>query len=159
KRELRRVLYGRVHAHGVEHDEAIDLIVARAKSGLGGFVLTPNVDHIALAQRSPDMVDAYDNCFLSLPDGMPLVAICRLLRLPIQRKVSGSDLLVPLLARCADERLPIFFFGSSADTNERATLELKKLYPHIEITGYDDSQFDPDGDQSHAINALNRARA
>ncbi|HEY1333428.1 MAG TPA: WecB/TagA/CpsF family glycosyltransferase, partial [Myxococcaceae bacterium] len=159
KRELRRIRYGRVFAHGVEHDEAIDLIVARAKSGLGGFVLTPNVDHIALARREPAMSEAYENCFLSLADGMPLVAICRLLRLPLHHKVSGSDLLVPLLERCADDGLPIFFFGGSWEVCDRAQRMLKERYPHIEITGHDSSDFDSHGNLQNAIDALHRARA
>jgi N-acetylglucosaminyldiphosphoundecaprenol N-acetyl-beta-D-mannosaminyltransferase len=159
ERELRRIRYGRIFAHGVEHDEAIDLIVARAKSGLGGFVLTPNADHIAMARRSRALVGAYRRCFLSLPDGMPLVAICRLLRLPLHRKVSGSDLFEPLLARCAQEGLPVFFFGSSAESCERAQDVLKERYPDIEITGYDDSYFDTGSNVEAAASALRRARA
>jgi N-acetylglucosaminyldiphosphoundecaprenol N-acetyl-beta-D-mannosaminyltransferase len=158
-RGLPRVQFGRVHAHGVEPDQAIDLIVARAHSGQGGFVLTPNVDHIAMAQRSTALVEAYRRCFLSLPDGMPLVMISRLLGLPLKTKVSGSDIFEPLLARCASEGLPIFFFGSTGESCERATLLLKKRYPDIEITGYDDSFFDPDSDSGTAVRALRRARA
>jgi N-acetylglucosaminyldiphosphoundecaprenol N-acetyl-beta-D-mannosaminyltransferase len=153
------VRFGRVHAHGVDLDEAIDRIVERAKSDQGGFVLTPNVDHIAMAQRSPLLVDAYRRAFLSLPDGMPLLMISRLLRLPLPAKVSGSDLFEPLLARCADEGLPVFLFGSTGDSCERATLMLKERYPHIEITGYDDSFFDADLDAGDAMRAFHRARA
>src|SRR3954447_25550333 len=116
-RDLPRVRFGRIHAHAVEREEAIDLIVERAQTDLGGFVLTPNVDHIAQAQRSTSLVDAYRRCFLSLPDGMPLVMISRLLGLPLRTKVSGSALFEPLLARCAEERLPIYFFGSTAELN------------------------------------------
>ena len=158
-RDLPRVRFGRIHAHGVEREEAIDLIVERAQSDLGGFVLTPNVDHIAQAQRSTSLVHAYQRCFLSLPDGMPLVMICRLLRLPLHTKVSGSDIFEPLLARCAKEGLPIYFFGSTSELNERATLMLKERYPEIEITGYDDSFYDPECDDGTAVRALHQARA
>ncbi len=126
---------------------------------MGGFVLTPNVDHIAMAQRSPSLVAAYRRCFLSLPDGMPLLMIARLLRLPVPEKVSGSDIFEPLLARCAREGLPVFFLGSTAESCERATLLLKDRYPEIEITGYDDSFFDPESDSDTAVRALHRARA
>jgi N-acetylglucosaminyldiphosphoundecaprenol N-acetyl-beta-D-mannosaminyltransferase len=153
------VRFGRVHAHGVDLDEAIDRIVERAKSAQGGFVLTPNVDHIAMAQHSSTFVDAYRRAFLSLPDGMPLLMISRLLRLPLPAKVSGSDLFEPLLARCADEGLPVFFLGSTGESCERAILMLKERYPHIEITGYDDSFFDADLDAGDAMRAFHRARA
>jgi N-acetylglucosaminyldiphosphoundecaprenol N-acetyl-beta-D-mannosaminyltransferase len=157
-RELPRVRFGRVHAHAVDAEEAIELIVARAQSGEGGFVLTPNVDHIAIAQRSPAMADAYRRVFLSLADGMPMVLASRFLKLPLTAKVSGSDVFEPLLARCADERLPVFFLGSTGELNERAILQLKRSHPHIEITGYDDSHFDPENDPETAVRALRRAR-
>jgi N-acetylglucosaminyldiphosphoundecaprenol N-acetyl-beta-D-mannosaminyltransferase len=159
ERELSRVRFGRIHAHAVERSEAIELIVDRAASGLGGFVMTPNVDHIAIAQRSSEFVDAYRNVFLSLADGMPMVLASRLLRLPLRSKVSGSDMFEPLLARCAREGLPIFLLGSTGDACERAILTLKRRYPDIEITGYDDSPFEPNGDPDTAIRALHRARA
>ena len=159
RRELPRVRFGRVHAHAISRDDAIDLIVARARNGLGGFVLTPNVDHIAVAQRSPALAEAYRRSFLSLADGMPMVLVSRLLGLPLQTKVSGSDMFEPLLARCAEERLPVFFFGSTAASCERAIAELARRYPTIEITGYDDSYFDVDADPTAAVQALHRARA
>ena len=88
-----------------------------------------------------------------------MVLASRLLRLPLQEKVSGSDVFEPLLARCADEGLPVFFLGSTAELNERAILTLKERYPDIEITGYDDSYFDAENDAEAAAHALRRARA
>ena len=160
RREIPRVRFGRLHAHAVDPDQAIDLIVERAHCGLGGFVLTPNVDHIAIAQRSTALVDAYRRV-LPLPgrrdaDG---AASRGCSGCPCGRKVSGSDVFEPLLARCAEERLPVFFLGSTAELNERAILMLKERYPAIEITGYDDSYFDPEGDPADAPRALRRARA
>jgi N-acetylglucosaminyldiphosphoundecaprenol N-acetyl-beta-D-mannosaminyltransferase len=159
QRQLPRVRFGRIHAHAIERSEAIDLIVARARGGLGGFVLTPNVDHVAIAQHSPALVDAYRRSFLSLADGMPMVLASRLLRLPLRSKVSGSDVFEPLLARCASEGLAVFLLGSTADSCERAILTLKHRYPEIEITGYDDSVFDPERDPATVVSALHRARA
>ena len=159
QRELSRVRFGRIHAHAVEQDEAIDLIVARARGGLGGFVLTPNVDHIAIAQHSPALVDAYRRSFLSLPDGMPMVLASRLLGLPLRSKVSGSDVFEPLLARCAEEGLPVFFLGSTADTCERAILMLKDRYPDDRDHRLRRLDFDPEHDPATAVQALHRARA
>jgi N-acetylglucosaminyldiphosphoundecaprenol N-acetyl-beta-D-mannosaminyltransferase len=159
QRHLHRVRFGRIHAHAVLPDDAIELIVARAHSELGGFVLTPNVDHIAMAQRFPPLVSAYRRCFLSLADGMPMVLASRWLGLPLRVKVSGSDVFEPLLARCAEEGLPVFLFGSSGDACERAILRLKRRYPGIEITGYDDSRVDLQHDPESVIRTLHRARA
>jgi N-acetylglucosaminyldiphosphoundecaprenol N-acetyl-beta-D-mannosaminyltransferase len=152
------VEFGPVHAHGVSLAEAIDIIAERARSGAGGFVLTPNVDHISISCRNPEFATAYRRCFLSLADGMPLVLMSRLLRLPLRHKVSGSDLFEPLMARCARDGLPVFFLGATAEGCEAAARKLRAAYPTIRVTGYDASAFDLEADPGHAVAALRRAR-
>jgi N-acetylglucosaminyldiphosphoundecaprenol N-acetyl-beta-D-mannosaminyltransferase len=156
--EIRVVQFGPVSAHAVSMAEAIDLIASRAASGEGGFVLTPNLDHIALARRSPEMADAYQRAFLALADGVPLVAVSRLLRLPLRDKVSGSDLFEPLMARCARDRLPVFFLGATRDACERAVLRLRAEHPGIEVVGHDSSRFDIEANPAGVIATLHRAR-
>jgi N-acetylglucosaminyldiphosphoundecaprenol N-acetyl-beta-D-mannosaminyltransferase len=158
-REIQAVDFGPIRAHAVSLDEAVDLIAERAASGRGGFVLTPNLDHLALSRRNPEFAAAYGRAFLSLVDGMPLVATSRLLRLPIREKVSGSDLLEPLMFRCARDRLPIFFLGATPETCEAAGRKLRAQYPGIELAGYDASHFDlEDTRPGAARDALRRAR-
>ena len=157
-REIEVVQFGPICAHAVSMAEAIDLICQRAASGEGGFVLTPNVDHIAIAGRNPEMAAAYDRAFLSLADGLPLVAVSRLLRLPVREKVSGSDLFEPLMARCALDRLPVYFIGATPEVCQAASERLRTSYPGIEITGYDSAVFDLDVDPEGAIAAVRHAR-
>ena len=157
--EIEVVQFGPVRAHAVSMPEAIELIAERARGDDGGFVLTPNLDHIAIALETPEMVEAYDRAFLSLADGAPLVAVSRLLRLPLRDKVSGSDLFEPLMARCARERLPVYFLGATASACEATTRKLRAAHPDIEIAGYDASVFDLDGNPAAVIEALHGARA
>ena len=159
ERDVEAVQFGPICAHAVSMAEAIDLIVQRAASGEGGFVLTPNIDHIAIARRSHEMMVAYQRAFLSLADGVPLVAVSRLLRLPIREKVSGSDLFEPLMARCARDRLPVFFIGATREACEEASQKLRTEYPGIEVAGYDPSIFDLDSNPDGVIATLHRARA
>jgi len=158
ERETQVVEFGPIRAHAVSADEAVDLIARRAASGRGGFVLTPNLDHLALSRRNPDFGAAYAGAFLSLVDGMPLVATSRLLRLPIREKVSGSDLFEPLMARCARDRLPVFFLGATPETCEAAGRKLRAQHPGIELAGYDASHFDMNIDPAAARGAFRRAR-
>lgn len=158
ERETEVVAFGGIRAHAVSTDEAVDLIARRAASGRGGFVLTPNLDHLALSRKNPDFGAAYARVFLSLADGMPLVATSRLLRLPVREKVSGSDLFEPLMARCARDRLPVFFLGASPETCEAAGRKLRVQYPGIELAGYDASRFDMDVAPAAAREAFRKAR-
>jgi N-acetylglucosaminyldiphosphoundecaprenol N-acetyl-beta-D-mannosaminyltransferase len=156
--ETQVVEFGPVRAHAVAAVEAVDLIARRAASGRGGFVLTPNLDHLALSRRNPEFGAAYDRAFLSLVDGMPLVATSRLLRLPIREKVSGSDLFEPLMARCAADRLRVFFLGATPETCETASRKLRAQHPGFELAGYDASHFDLEARPEAARDALRRAR-
>ena len=153
------VTFGPVCAHAVSMSEAIDLIARQAASGAGGFVLTPNVDHIAIARADAGLATAYQRAFLCLADGMPLVALSRLLGLPLREKVSGSDVFEPLMARCAQDRLPVFFMGATEETCEHAIRKLRESYPDLEVLGYDSSLFDLEMDPEAARLALRRAGA
>ena len=157
-REVPVVEFGPVHAHAVSMGEAIDIIARRAASGDGGFVLTPNVAHIAISRQSDEFAAAYGRCFLSLADGMPLVLLSRILGLPLRHKVSGSDLFEPLMARCARDELPVFFLGATPDACERAAERLRARYPALQVAGHDSSIFDLDADPDHAATVLRRAR-
>jgi N-acetylglucosaminyldiphosphoundecaprenol N-acetyl-beta-D-mannosaminyltransferase len=158
KRDLAVVDFGPIHAHAVSIGEAVDIIAERAASGEGGFVLTPNVDHLAISLRDPEFAEAYRRCFLSLADGMPLVLISRLLGLPLRHKVSGSDLFEPLMARCARDGLPVFFLGATPAACEAAMKKLSANYPTMRVTGYDSSTFDLNVGADHALEVLRRAR-
>jgi N-acetylglucosaminyldiphosphoundecaprenol N-acetyl-beta-D-mannosaminyltransferase len=157
-RDVQEVRFGPIRAHAVSMPEAVDLIARRAASGRGGFVLTPNLDTLAQARRHETVARAYDDVFLSLADGMPLVAAARLLRLPLRSKVSGSDLLEPLMERCAADGLPVYFIGAAPETCEVAVERLHRDVPRLKLLGYDSSAFDPERDPEAARNAFGRAR-
>lgn len=157
-RQVAVVDFGPLHAHAVSADQAIDIIAERARSGEGGFVLTPNVDHISISSHNSEFATAYRRCFLSLADGMPLVFVSRLLGLPLREKVSGSDLFETLMARCARDELPVFFLGATPDACEAAARKLRGTHPAIRIAGHDSSIFDLELDPGHAAAALRRAR-
>ena len=157
-RDVAIVDFGSIHVHAVSIGEALDVIAKRAAGGDGGFVLTPNVAHLALSSRSAELVAAYGRCFLSLADGMPLVLLSRILRLPLRHKVSGSELFEPLMARCARDGLPVYFVGATPKACAAAAEKLHAAYPAIRIAGHDSSSFDLDRAPEHVAAVLRRAR-
>ena len=139
-----RVPLGRLFADAVTFEQAIELIVERAHSGSGGYVVTPNVDHVCLAESDPSLIESYSGAFLALCDGMPLLWISRLLGLGIPEKVSGSDLLRPLLVRAAAEKLPVYLLGARPEVAERAQAVLEREIPSLLIVGRDSRMVDLD---------------
>jgi N-acetylglucosaminyldiphosphoundecaprenol N-acetyl-beta-D-mannosaminyltransferase len=131
----RRVRLGRIFADDLTFDGALDACVHLARSGRGGFVVTPNVDHVVLAEHDPALLAAYDEAALSLVDGMPLLWLARLGRTPLPEKISGSDLAEPLAARAAAEGLSVYFLGARQGVGQRAADALVARHPGLEVAG------------------------
>jgi N-acetylglucosaminyldiphosphoundecaprenol N-acetyl-beta-D-mannosaminyltransferase len=129
------VPFGKIHAHHVTFDGAIDAIVALCRAGAGGFVVTPNVDHVVLAETDQALVDAYGSASLSLVDGKPLVWLSQMMGRALPDKISGSDLVRPLAARAAQEGLSLFLLGAQEGVGARAAQVLVDENPGLQIKG------------------------
>ena len=135
RRLTRKVRFGHIHADDVTFAGALDAIVAGARAGHGGYVVTPNVDHVCLAEENPELVAAYRHALLSLVDGVPLLWLARLMRTPLPEKISGSDLMRPLIARAASEGLRVFFLGGVPGVADKAAAILRAEYPTLQVAG------------------------
>ncbi len=116
-------------------DETIDCIDALITSGRGGTVYTPNVDHIVQAEDNPRFVDAYSRATLAIADGMPVVWASRLAGEPLPEKVSGSDLVVPLLRRAAERKWRDYVLGGLPGSGEAARDILERDIPGLQVVG------------------------
>lgn len=130
-----RVCFGRLHVDVVTFDGAIDAIVAFRRKGEGGYVLTPNIDHVVMAETDDALKAAYDDASLSLVDGKPLVWLASAMNRPLPAKISGSDLLRPLIARAAAEGLSCFFLGGKEGIAQKAADILSAEHPGLQVAG------------------------
>ena len=62
-----------VSIHDVTFDEAVELILAWAREGSGGYVSTPNIDHLVRAKRDSEFRNLMRGARLRVPDGMGLI--------------------------------------------------------------------------------------
>jgi N-acetylglucosaminyldiphosphoundecaprenol N-acetyl-beta-D-mannosaminyltransferase len=139
----RIVQFGRIFAHAVTLEEAIRRILFRVDSGLGGYVVTPNVDHICVAETDPELRAAYQGAFLAVPDGQPLVWMSRSFGDPLPAKVSGSDLVLPLLVAAGREGRSVFFLGSTDGVCAEAGRRIAIAAPGLRVLGWACPRFDP----------------
>lgn len=133
---------------------AIDRLIDRAD---GGYVVTPNIDHVVLARRYPALRGVYAEASLSLADGQPIVWLTRALGRPVPARVSGSDLLSPLIAMAATRGYPVFFFGATPDVSEEAVRRLSWQHPGLRVAGRDSSWWSPDDATPPAESPIVRA--
>lgn len=111
---------GKVPIDVVTFAEALDAIDGLVAAGKGGYVFTPNVDHIVTVEEHPEFEAAYQKASLSLADGMPVVWASKLMETPLPEKISGSDLIGPLLELAGKRKWRVAFLGAGPGVAEKA---------------------------------------
>ncbi len=139
-----RISIGSVPVDRVTREDAIWKIDALISVRRGGYVVTPNIDHIVLAARDSRLGEAYRRASLSLADGQPVVWMARALGARRQQRASGSDLIDPLMAYAAAHARKVFFFGARPEVSAEAERVLVGRHRGLAIVGRDTSFWSPD---------------
>jgi len=137
-----RIQIGQLPVDVVDMAGTLDAIEDLVQAGNGGTVFTPNVDHIMVAEKNERFRQAYRRVSLSLVDGVPVLWAARLLGQPLPEKVSGSDLVIPLLARAAQRHWRVFLLGGAPGAGERASARLREQFPELKVVGVDAPRVD-----------------
>lgn len=116
-------------------DEALEKIDDMLANKNGGYVVTPNVDHIIRLEKDERFQKAYADASLVLTDGQPLIWISHLLKCPIKEKISGSDLFPKLCSLAAQKHYKMFFLGAAEGVADQAAENLIKKNPRLQIVG------------------------
>ena len=156
---LSRVRIGKLPLDVVDFEGALDAIDRRVRAKNGGTVFTPNVDHVVMAEHDERFRTAYAAAALSLVDGTPVLWASRLLRTPLPAKISGSDLVMPLLRRAAEQGYRVYFLGGAPGVADLAKSKLEASLPGIQIVGTDASRIDVNalGDADEVTERIRRA--
>ena len=130
-----RMRFLNTHIDNVTFDEAVDIIDEMVSSGNGGYIVTPNVDHIVQLETDEKLRRIYEGASLIITDGKPLIWISRLQKRPIKEKISGSDMFFRLCALSAKKGYRLFFLGGKEGVAQKARERLEEDYPGINICG------------------------
>jgi len=89
------------------------------------LVVTPNVDIVIQLRRSPPVgvVDAFQQAWMVLPDGQPIVWLSRLVGRRLSSRLTGSDLFSVLWARWRADGTPVVMVVPGAEVARRLELE------------------------------------
>ena len=154
----RQEVFG-VAVDSVDQGGAIGAILARARDGVPGYVVTPNLDHVMKLRRDTAFRNAYRGASLVLPDGRPLLWMARL-RGKQLHLVTGSDLVVPLCRAASREGRSVFLFGSTFEAVTRCARNLYAVDRTLNIAGVyaPPTGFERDAEeQARALDAIKAA--
>jgi exopolysaccharide biosynthesis WecB/TagA/CpsF family protein len=141
--------------------QAIAAIVGAAKNERGFCVFTLNLDHCNKLRSDPKFRHAYRRASFVTADGFPIVLLGRLNGVPV-RRTTGADLLEPLCAAAARQRLPIFLLGPNQNVINRAQAKLRARHDALDIAGSyaPGMNFDPESlDADVAIERIRQSGA
>jgi N-acetylglucosaminyldiphosphoundecaprenol N-acetyl-beta-D-mannosaminyltransferase len=121
----------------------IDRILDLAKSKSSSYVCVMNVHMLMEAHGNKEFAKVVNEADITTPDGMPLVVGLNNLYDISQQRVAGMDLITSLLTGAEDQKISVYFYGSTNDVLETIIQRCKKDYPNLRIAGSCSPPFRP----------------
>ena len=151
------VRMGRLRVDVLERSSALDAVRRLVEAGRGGAVFTPNVDHVVMAERHPSFECAYRRASLTFADGAPIVWASKLIGPALPEKLSGSDMLYPLVRLAAEHGWRVYLLGGGPGVATEAADRMRAEFG-VDIVGTDDAHIKLDDPAADAP-VLARIRA
>jgi N-acetylglucosaminyldiphosphoundecaprenol N-acetyl-beta-D-mannosaminyltransferase len=152
-----RLQLGQLTVDRIDMNGALDAIASLVARQRGGTIFTPNVDHVVLASEDQEFRRAYAAADLSLADGMPVVWASHLLGAPVPEKISGSDLVEPLIELAAKKGWRVYLLGGGEGVAQGAASALQRRHAQLKIVGTGSPRIDltePVSRRTHVLDAI-----
>ena len=150
-----------VRFDALRESQCVEHVMRELQVGRGGWIITPNVDHLRRAGLDLEFRAMLAQADLTVADGMPLIWASRLQGTPLPERVAGSSLVSTLAAAAAEHKRSVFLLGGSPGAAEAAASVLTERYPGLIIAGVHCPPvgFDQDEEQFEQVHqALSAAR-
>lgn len=123
--------------HAISQAECVAYVLGELDAGRGGWVVTPNLDHVLRASRDREFRELYAEATLRVVDGQILVWALALQRTPVPERVAGSDLISSLSQGAAARGRSVFLLGGNPGTARKAAEALQARHPSLQVVGTD----------------------
>jgi len=132
----------RVHLRGVRLDalteaDCVGHLMRELDAGRGGWVITPNLDHMRRADTDREFREMLDEADVVVADGMPLIWASWAQGTPLPERVAGSSLVWTVAQAAAAHDRSLYLLGGDPGAAEGAGKALVARYPDLRIAGID----------------------
>lgn len=114
----------------------------RIRAGQKTFIVTPNPEFLVSAKQNPWFRKILNSADISIPDGVGLLLVSRLLGKPLKERVSGADLAEKLLLKALENGWRVGIVGArrgNGEERQRMVRILEKKYPGAKIAALEDT--------------------
>lgn len=150
-----------VSIHAIGANQCLEHLFESLDAGRGGWVVTPNLDHLRRLVRDRSYAALCRGASLVVPDGMPLIWASRLQGTELPARVAGSDLIRQVSSAAAQRGRSVFLLGGTPGSAAGAARVLRQSCPGLQVVGTccPPVGFEQDGLLiSHMVNQLTRAK-
>ncbi|MCM1082014.1 MAG: WecB/TagA/CpsF family glycosyltransferase [Clostridium sp.] len=157
--ELSKMKFMNTYVHNITMKEVMEQIDEFIVNNNCRYVVTPNVNHITMIEKSRSFREIYDNASLVLTDGTPLIWISKLYKTPIKEKISGSDLLPSVLKHAASKKYSVFLLGAAKGVAELAAKKMTDIDPELNLSGVYSPPMGFERDKEEVKRIINKVRS
>jgi N-acetylglucosaminyldiphosphoundecaprenol N-acetyl-beta-D-mannosaminyltransferase len=129
---FRHILGMRVDAPR-SYDDAVDRIVGWTGEGVARTIGVATVNNVMESYDDASFLAVMNACDLVTPDGMPLVWGLTMLGVRSATRVCGPELTPLLLARAAEQGIPVGFYGGDQRTIEALVGVAVSRWPSLRV--------------------------
>lgn len=121
--------------------DSLRILKFSAKNKIRCFLSTPNLNYLIASHNDAEFRDSVIHSDLVVADGMPLVWIAKLLRIPLRERVAGSSLFSALRAQNDANPISVYFFGGPDGVAEIAAQKINQAKKGMVCVGYQSPGF------------------
>ncbi len=125
----------------LNYDEVENIAFENLNNNKNTHIVTINPEIIQSAKKNKELAKIINEAEIVTPDGIGIVLALKLKGI-IQTRVTGVDLSLRFLKKCAQNSIKAGIVGASKEVVELAVKNIKKDYPNIDIAYYHHGYFE-----------------
>jgi N-acetylglucosaminyldiphosphoundecaprenol N-acetyl-beta-D-mannosaminyltransferase len=150
------VRVGAIEVCAISEADVLDHVAWSWRDGLGGSIITANVDIVRMATRDSAVAELISRAELVVADGMPVVWAGRLAGAHVPERIAGSTLVFSLTGRAEAESRSVYLLGGDTGIPEEAARVLSERYPRLKVAGTDSPPFGFETDEQALRGVIER---
>lgn len=131
--DTNRIEFLNTYIDNLTASEAKNAVDSLIQAGGNHYVVTPNSDIVVKMQDDTELKEICDKADLILTDGQIVVKLSRYLGNPIKERVCMTDFVWDVFDLAIKKDYRVFLFGGKEDVLFKATENIKKRLPELNI--------------------------